>query len=133
MIEKDMFRSTHRRYPVTKGDLRDFAKFTGKYLCQSLFFNARISFFFIIIKKETLVQLFPCEICENSRNSFCHRTPLACNFIKKETLEQVFSCEFCEISKNTFCYRTPLVAASVCCRRKVVAAKIEKLKVFIIK
>ena len=57
----------------------------------------------------------------------------ACNFIKRENLAQVFSCEFCEISKNTFFYRTPPVAASVCCRRKVAAVKIEKLKAFIIR
>ena len=57
----------------------------------------------------------------------------ACNFIKKGTLTQVFFCEFCEMSKNTCCYRTPPVAASVCCRRKVTAVKIEKLKAFIIK
>ena len=30
--------------------------------------------------------------------------------------------------KNTFCYRTPPVATYVCCRRKVAAVKIEKLK-----
>ena len=39
VIEKYMFRSSHRRCSVTKGDLRNFAKFTGKHLCQSLFFN----------------------------------------------------------------------------------------------
>ena len=34
-----IYRSSHRRYSVTKGVLRNFAKFTGKHLCQSLFFN----------------------------------------------------------------------------------------------
>ena len=52
------------------------------------------------------------------------------SLIKIDTLAQGFSCE---ISKKTFCYRSPPVAASVCCRRKVAAAKIEKLKAFIIK
>ena len=42
-----------------KGVLRNFTKFTGKHLCQSLFF-----------KKETLVQLFSCEFCETSKNTF---------------------------------------------------------------
>ena len=32
-------RGSHRRWSVRKGVLRNFAKFTGKYLCQSLFFN----------------------------------------------------------------------------------------------
>ena len=28
------------------------------------------------IKKETLAQLFSCEICKISKNTFLHRTPL---------------------------------------------------------
>ena len=32
-------RSSHRRCSTRKGVLRNFAKFTGKDLCQSLFFN----------------------------------------------------------------------------------------------
>ena len=34
-----MLRSSHQRCSVRKGFLRNFAKFTRKYLCQSLFFN----------------------------------------------------------------------------------------------
>ena len=56
-----------------KGVFRNFAKFTGKRLCQSLFFN-RVA----------------------------DLRPQACNVIKKETLAQVFSCEFCGNSNNTF-------------------------------
>ena len=48
-----------------KGLLRNFAKFTGKHLCQSLF-----------IKKETLVQVLSCEFGEISKNTFFYRTPL---------------------------------------------------------
>ena len=32
-------RSSHRRCSIRKGALGDFAKFTGKHMCQSLFFN----------------------------------------------------------------------------------------------
>ena len=32
-------RSSRRRCSIKKGVLRNFAKFTGKHLCQSLFFN----------------------------------------------------------------------------------------------
>ena len=53
------------------------------------------------------------------------KLPEACNFVKKEPLAQVFSCEFCEVSKNTFCYRIPPVAASVYCRIKVAAEKLQ--------
>ena len=33
------YRSSHQRCSVRKGVLRNFAKFTGKDLCQSHFFN----------------------------------------------------------------------------------------------
>ena len=33
------FRSSHRKCSLIKGVLRNFAKFTGKHLCQTLFFN----------------------------------------------------------------------------------------------
>ena len=32
-------RSSHQRCSIRKGVLRNFTKFTGKHLCQSLFFN----------------------------------------------------------------------------------------------
>ena len=48
---------------VRKGVLRNFPKFTGKYLCQSLFF-----------KKETVVQVFSCEFCAISKNVFLQNT-----------------------------------------------------------
>ena len=38
-LEFYLFRSSHRRCSVRKRVLRNFAKFTGKGLCQSLFFN----------------------------------------------------------------------------------------------
>ena len=63
------YRSTRPKMRCEKSVLRNFAKFTGKHLCQNLFFNKVAGLRF-----------------------------KACNFIKKETLAQVFSCEFCEIS-----------------------------------
>ena len=48
-----------------KGVLKNFVKFTGKHLCQSLFFNkfagVRSE---TLLKKETLAQVFSCEFCE---------------------------------------------------------------------
>ena len=38
-LEIAIIRSSHQRCSVRKGVLRNFAKFTGKHLCQSLFFN----------------------------------------------------------------------------------------------
>ena len=72
MWTQTIFRSSHQRCSVKKDVLRNFTKFTGKHLHQSLFFN-----------------------------KVAGLRPEAYNFINKETLAQVFSCEFCETSKNT--------------------------------
>ena len=53
-----------------KGILRNFAKLTGKNLCQSLSFNNVAGEACNFIKKETLVQLFSCEFCDISKNTF---------------------------------------------------------------
>ena len=37
--DQEISRSSHRRYSIKKSALRNFAKLTGKHLCQSLFFN----------------------------------------------------------------------------------------------
>ena len=55
------------------GTLKNFAKFTGKCLCWSLFYN-----------------------------NIAGLSPVACNFIKIEILTQVLSRKFCEVVKNTF-------------------------------
>ena len=60
---------------------------------------ARVSF---LIK----LQVFSCEFCEISKNTFFYRTPLPAAFglrhatLLKETPTKVFSCEFCEVFKN---------------------------------
>ena len=71
-----LFRSSHQRCSVRKGVLRNFAKSTGKYLCQSLFLN--------FIKKETLTQVFFCDFCEIFKNTFLteHLRPTATYFFK---------------------------------------------------
>ena len=61
------YRSSHKK----KGVLRNFAKFIGKQLCQSLFFQS-LNF----IKKETLAQVFSSEFCEISKDIFSYRIPL---------------------------------------------------------
>ena len=59
-----------------KGVLRNFAKFTGKHLRQSLFFNKVACAASNFIKKETLTQVFRCEFCEICKKTFFNRTPL---------------------------------------------------------
>ena len=58
-----------RRCSVRKGVLRNFAKFSGKHLCQSLLFKlqAEVCNF---IKKQTLAQVFSSEFYEISKNTF---------------------------------------------------------------
>ena len=76
-------RSSHQSCSMKKDVLRNFAKSAGKHLCQSLilnkvvgvspFFNCLISFqpqACNFIKKETLAQVFSCEFCEISKNTF---------------------------------------------------------------
>ena len=60
-------RNSHQRCSLRKGILRNFAKFRGKHLYQSLFFNKVAGTF---LKKETQAQVFSCEFCEISQNTF---------------------------------------------------------------
>ena len=57
-----------------KGVLRNVTKFTGKHLCQSLFFNKVAGL--RPIKTETLAEVFSCEFREISKNAFFYRTRL---------------------------------------------------------
>ena len=63
-----LLRSSRPEEFCKKDVLRNFAKFTGKRLCQNLFFNKLAAYNFI--KKEALAQVFSCEFCEIS-----YRTP----------------------------------------------------------
>ena len=58
-----------------KGVPRNFAKFTGKHMCQSLFFNKVGGLRLATSLKRDLAQVFSCEFCEVSKNTFSHRTP----------------------------------------------------------
>ena len=65
-------RNSHRRCSIKKGVLKNFAKFTGKHLCQSLFFNN--TFFNNFIKKETVAQVLSCEFTKFLRKPFLQNT-----------------------------------------------------------
>ena len=63
--------SSHRRCSIEKGVFRNFAKFTGKHLCQSLFFNKKAGLRpATLLKEETLAHVLSCEFCEISKNTF---------------------------------------------------------------
>ena len=57
------------------GVLKNFAKFTGKQLRRSLFFNKVYRpEAYNFIKKETLAQVFSCEFAKFLRTPFFNRT-----------------------------------------------------------
>ena len=66
VLKHENFRSSHQRCSIKKAVLKSFAKFTGKHLRQSLFLNKVCNF----NKKETLAQVFSCELCEKSKNTY---------------------------------------------------------------
>ena len=65
-----LIRRSHQRCSEKKGVLRNFVKFTGNHLCQSLF----------LIK----LQAWGCEFCENFKNTFFieHLWTLLLTFVK---------------------------------------------------
>ena len=70
-----MYRSSHPEVFFKKGVFRNFTKLTGKHLCQSLFFNKVVGLACNFITTETLGQVFSCELCEISKNTYSNRTP----------------------------------------------------------
>ena len=61
-----------------KGVLKNFAKFTGKDLCQSVLLLLFAGLRSITLKKGTLAQVFSCQFCRNFINIFFYRvTPVA--------------------------------------------------------
>ena len=62
-----------------RGVLRNFTKFTGIHLCQSLF----------LLKKETLAQLFSCAFCKIFKNTLFYGTPLVAASAPHSTLKRV--------------------------------------------
>ena len=69
-------RSSHQRCSVRKGVLRNFAKFTGKHLCQVLFYNKVAGPEpATLLKKRLWHRCFPMNFAKFLRTPF-HRTPL---------------------------------------------------------
>ena len=72
-------RSSRPDVSCKKGILRNFAKFSGKHLRQNLFF----------FKKETLAQVFSCEFCKISENTFFTEHLSATAFVLRAALKIV--------------------------------------------
>ena len=70
------FRSSRPEVFCKKGVVKNFAKLTGKHLCQSRFFNKVAGLNpATLLKRETLEQVFSCEFYEISQNTFSDRAP----------------------------------------------------------
>ena len=65
-----MGRNSHHTYSAKKGVLRNFEKFTGKYLCQSLFFNKAADLPATLLKKRLLGRCFPVNFVKLLRTPF---------------------------------------------------------------
>ena len=65
------FRSSHQRCSMQKGVLRNFAKFTEKYLCQSLLFNKVAGLRLpTLLKKRVWHSCFPVNFVKVLRTAF---------------------------------------------------------------
>ena len=72
---KQMDRSRHRRCSVRKGVFRNFAKFTGKHLCQSLFLNKVAGLRpATLLKKRPWHRCFPVNFARFLRTPFLQNT-----------------------------------------------------------
>ena len=66
-------RSRDQRCSVREGVLRNFAKFTGKYLFQSLFFN-NVACTATLLKKRLWHRCFPVNFAKSLRTPFSQNT-----------------------------------------------------------
>ena len=55
--------------------LRNFAKFTGKHLCQSFLSDKVAGCVLNFTRKQTLAQVFSCKFSKIPKNTFSDRTP----------------------------------------------------------
>ena len=89
-----------------KGVLRNFAKFTGKHLCQSPFFNKVVDLFFnkvegirpvTLLKRGSGAGSFLWILWNFLKNTFSHGTPLvaasnaACSLVRARSIPRKFS------------------------------------------
>ena len=71
LIERSVSQNIHRMCSIKNDIIKNFSKFTGKYLRLSLFFNKVGGLSPVIfIKKETLTQVFSCEFRKIFINTF---------------------------------------------------------------
>ena len=89
------FRSTCPEMFCKKGVFRHFANFTGKHLCQNLYFNKVAGPPAALLKKRLWHRCFPVNFFEISKNTLHYRTHLvAASGIYKLVISSFFSMNF---------------------------------------
>ena len=91
-----------QRSSVKKGVLRNFAEFTGKHLCQSLFLNKVPGLRPATLLKKKLQHIF-CEFCEILKNTFFFTEHLQWLLLKGRYLQNQLK-NLSLILRNPFSY-----------------------------
>ena len=88
------YRSSHQKCSVRKGVLGNFTKFTGKHLCQSLFFNKVAGLRpATLLKKRLWHRCFPVNFVKFQEHLF-FRTPPGdcfCTFLNEMLILSIFN------------------------------------------
>ena len=94
-----IFRSSHRRFSLKKVVLKNFAKVTGKQLCQSLFFNKVVGFRpATLFKKRLCHSCVPVNFAKFLRTPFYRAPPattsdyssITCSNLENDTVSLTF-------------------------------------------
>ena len=104
------YRSSRLQVFCEKCVLKNFAKFIGKHLCRSLFFNEVAGLnLATLLKKRHWHRCFPV----NRTLTVAVSSKVACQLYWNRTSTLVFSCKFAAYFQNTFFVRTLMKVAPV--------------------
>ena len=95
---KKHLRRSHRRCSIKKGVLRNFAKFTGKHLCQSFFLNKLQARPVTLLRKRLWHRCFLVNFAKFLR------TPSLRNTFGRLLSDLYFFQKFFKLSKNLHCF-----------------------------
>ena len=97
-IPSKYYRSSLQRCSIRKGALRNFAKFTGKHLCQSLFFNKVAGLRpATLLKKRHWNSCFPVNFLKFLRTPFLQNTSGRLLLILQNSGRKTFTWQLLEL------------------------------------
>ena len=115
------FRSSRLEVFCKKGVLKNFAKFTGKHLCHSLFFHKVVGLRpTTLLKKRPWHRCFPVNFAKFSRTLFCRTPPVAastfCNYEKLLKSQLYIKNNNGGGMKTLFCLfrKRPMISQTIC-------------------